>query len=46
MGDEARDIVDAAVEKALKDPLPDDKELITDVHINNEKFYIRGIEYD
>lgn len=46
LADEAKEIVDAAVEQALKDPLPDDKELYTDVHINNEKYYVRGIEYE
>ncbi|KAL4466823.1 hypothetical protein ABPG74_010420 [Tetrahymena malaccensis] len=44
--DETREIVDKAVEQALKDPLPDDHELHTDVYINNDKYYIRGIEYD
>lgn len=33
-----------AIEKARKAPLPDDKELIEDVYINNNDYYKRGVE--
>lgn len=38
--------VEADVEQCKKDPIPDLKELYTDVYCDNEKVFLRGIEYE
>lgn len=42
---EIRSKIESDVEKIKKDPLPDDKELYTDVYRNENPPFIRGIEY-
>lgn len=45
---ETKELVEKAVEDARAAPLPEQKEVYTDIfiHPKDEQFYIRGIEYD
>jgi pyruvate dehydrogenase E1 component alpha subunit len=41
----AKEEIDAAVEQARKDPLPNEQDLLENIYINNTEHWIRGIEY-